>query len=136
VKTYILDSYALLTYLQKETGADQVDELIASARAGTVKLLLSVINLGEVAYIVERAAGLEKARTTLAILEALPIDPVDVDRDQALRAARYKATMAIAYADCFALALAEKTGGQVVTGDPEFRAAEQKVSILWLPRNR
>lgn len=38
MKTYVLDSYALLTYLQDEAGAGGVDSLISSARAGGVKL--------------------------------------------------------------------------------------------------
>ncbi len=136
MKTYVLDSYALLTYLQDEAGADEVDSLISSARAGEVKLVLSVVNLGEIAYIVERAAGLAKAQATLGIIDQLPIDLVEVNRHRALWAAHYKASLSIAYADCFALALAEETGGRVVTGDPEFKPAEGKVPVFWLPANR
>jgi len=51
-----------------------------------------------------------------------------------MQAAHYKASLPIAYADCFVLSLAKKVGGTVVTGDPEFQKAENQVPARWLPR--
>ena len=36
--------------------------------------------------------------------------------------------------DSFAIALAEESAATVVTGDPEFKAVEKLIPILWLPR--
>ena len=40
----------------------------------------------------------------------------------------------MAYADCFAAALAKLRGLEVVTGDPEFKAVEKEVKVAWLPQ--
>jgi ribonuclease VapC len=47
-------------------------------------------------------------------------------------AARFKARFRIAYADCFAAALAKRHKATVLTGGPEFRQVEKEVKVLWL----
>jgi hypothetical protein len=44
----------------------------------------------------------------------------------------FKAKEKIAYADCFAAALAREKKAQLVTGDPEFKPLEDEVNILWI----
>jgi ribonuclease VapC len=135
VKNYVLDSYAVLTYLQNEAGADRVEALLAEAQSGRVCLYLSAVNFGEVAYIVQRKAGAEGLRSLLLALDTLPLRIVDATRELALRAAGIKAKAAIAYADCFAVALAQSLDAPVVTGDPEFGGVAALVSVEWLPPN-
>lgn len=134
MKKFVLDSYALLAYFGDEPGREEVEELLNSALRGKAELFLSVINLGEVIYIIERERGLSKAHEVLARIEELPIAIIEVDRKLALEAAHYKALYPIAYADCFALALAQLKGATLVTGDPEFEQVkpEHCPPILWL----
>lgn len=61
----------------------------------------------------------------------LPITIADIRLELTLIAARFKAMLPIAYADCFALALAQEHGAPVLTGDPEFRRAEHLVKVEW-----
>ncbi|QGP91648.1 tRNA(fMet)-specific endonuclease VapC [Neomoorella glycerini] len=133
MKKYVFDSYALLVYLQNEQGADLVEAMIEEAQNETAQILISAVNLGEVAYIIERAAGTKKLNEAMALLETLPIEVVNVNKEFALKAAKYKAKNPIAYADCFTLALGVQTGSQIVTGDPEFHKAADQASIIWLP---
>ena len=95
---------------------------------------MSVINLGEVLYVTERKRGLQKAQDMLAVVGKLPIHIVDADRAQTLIAANIKAHWHIAYADCFAAALARIEGATVVTGDPEFKQLDEAsiVPVRWL----
>jgi len=134
MKSYVLDSYAILSYLQKEAGAEEVRSLFLKARSGETKLFLSAVNLGEVVYITERSSGLPAVHAVLSLIQDLPLQIVDADVEIVLQAAHFKASLPIAYADCFALSLAEKVSGSVVTGDPEFKKAEKQVPIHWLPR--
>ncbi len=131
---FVLDSHALLAYLEDEPGREKVEELLNLASKEEVELLLSVINLGEVLYITERERGLSKAHEVLARIEELPIAIIEVNRKLALEAAHYKALHPIAYADCFALALARLRGATLVTGDPEFEQIKPEYSppIRWL----
>ena len=43
-----------------------------------------------------------------------------------------KATKKMAYADCFAVALAKQRKAELYTGDPEFQSVEKEIRILWL----
>lgn len=56
---YVLDSYAVLAYLQAETSGLKVKELLEAAKTGDATIYMSLINLGEVLYIVGRKLGPE-----------------------------------------------------------------------------
>jgi len=131
---HVLDSFALLAMLGGGPGAARVRELLAAAAEGGTELLLCWVNYGEVVYITERKTGPQSAEEVIAALDNLPIEVVGADRDLTLRAARIKARHALSYADAFAAALAQRTGGTLVTGDPEFAPLEGAVAIEWLAR--
>ncbi len=133
MKSYVLDSYAVLMYFQNEEGANQIEELLRDASQGKISMFISAVNLGEIAYITQRKAGIEGKRKAIHAIDLLPITAVDADRDLALKAAKIKAKHAISYADCFALALAQIKNGIVITGDPEYKKVENIVHIRWLP---
>jgi len=48
---YVLDTSALLTLIEDEAGADQVQELLEKAKRGEVILLVSFMSFMEVYYI-------------------------------------------------------------------------------------
>jgi predicted nucleic acid-binding protein len=131
---YLLDSYALLAYFASEPGSEQVVKLLEVAAAGNCRLYLCIVNLGEIMYIVERERGLQKAQETLARIDELPIEVINVDRPLSLAAAHLKALSPIAYADCFAAALAQLKNASLVTGDPEFHKikSNSNLRIEWL----
>ena len=131
---YVLDSYALLAHFEAEPGSEQVGELLEAAKEGKCHLYMCVINLGEVMYIVERERGLPKAQETLARIDELPIEVLNVDRSLTLAAAHLKMDCPIAYADCFAAALSQIKNATLVTGDPEFSKIKPEcdVRIEWL----
>ena len=131
---YVLDSYALLAYLEAEPGSDRIRELLEAAKDRICHLYMCVVNMGEVMYIVERERGLPKAQATLARIDELPIEIVNVDRPLTLAAAHLKMDCPIAYADCFAAALSQLKDATLVTGDPEFNKIKPdcNVRIEWL----
>jgi ribonuclease VapC len=138
INDYILDSYALLAYFEAEEGSDRVKELLIAAKARKCELYMCVVNLGEVMYIVERERGLSAAQDTLIRIEELPIHIINADRTVTLAAAHLKMDCPIAYADCFAAALAQLRNAALVTGDPEFGKikAERKIHIEWLAKQK
>ena len=83
---------------------------------------MSLINLGEVAYIVERMAGENLVRDIVQHLRhQLALDLPSESR--VLEAARIKASYPMAYADAFAVATALARDATLLTGDPEIRDA-------------
>ena len=130
--TKILDSYAIIAFLEDEPGADVVRNLILKAEEGKVKLAMSVVNLGEVWYAIARTSSPETADRYVQEIQGMAIEIADVNWILARQAAAYKANGKISYADCFVAALAKIREGEVVTGDTEFQALENEVQILWL----
>ena len=88
---YVLDSFALLAYLEGEAGRPRVRELMSGAESGKHLLYISLINLGEVLYIIEREKDLFVAQRALAAVDQLPLQIVPVSRAAVLAAAHVKA---------------------------------------------
>ena len=134
---YVLDSYAIMAYLEAEHGSKRICSLLEAAINGDCRLFMCIINLGEVVYIVERKRGLPKVQEVLARIEELPIEIVDADRKLTLATAHIKKDCPVAYADCFAAALAQSRNAVLITGDPEFRKIEAScnITIEWLQNN-
>ena len=132
MNTYVLDSYALIAYFEDEAGAGKVEKILREAENRGVKLLLNVINWGEVYYSIYRSKGEERAEESILIIEQLPIDVVDMNKDFIYQAARLKAHHAVALGDCMAAALALKFDCSVVTGDKEFKKFKEKIRIEWI----
>jgi predicted nucleic acid-binding protein len=131
---YVLDSFALLAHLEDESGKGRVRELLEAASQGHCRLLLSIINLGEVIYITERERGLATAQVVLAALEQLPVEVLPADRPAVLAAAHLKAHYRLSFADAFAASAAQAQHATLVTGDPEFQALADQLSVEWLLR--
>lgn len=128
----LFDSHALLKLFQKEAGHVKVARMLAQAmRAGT-PIYMNAINLGEIVYSTKRAFGDQKKIEVLAHVERLGFRILPVPNDLVFRAAEYKASYSMSFADCFALASAVEHRAIVVTGDPEFRAVEHLVTIAWV----
>jgi len=128
----VLDSWALLCYIEQEAGFEKVINLFEKAVESSKPLLMCTVNWGEVYYQIARHFGDEKAREIEQLIDTLPIRLVEADRDLTREAARIKATKRMAYADCFAVALARLKKGEVYTGDPEFKLVEKDVRIVWV----
>ncbi len=129
---YILDSYAVLALLGKEPGHDRVFELLNRSKKGKAWVAMTWVNVGEVAYIVQRRWDISHVHQILANLESSKVVFVEVEQQLALKAADLKADFPIAYADAYAAALAEMKGAVLITGDPEFKVLENKLSIEWI----
>ncbi len=128
----VLDSYAMLAYLGGEPGMDRVQAVLADSGLMKSRVVMSIINLGEVLYITERELGLPKAQAVLAAIEQLPVEILPAGKDAVLAAAHIKASHRLAYADAFAAAAAQATGGTILTGDPEFTSVQDLIPIEWL----
>ena len=114
----LLDSFALLAYLNKESGFEKVRDVLAKAQESGSSVLMNEINVGETYY----------------ILAGLPIATVPNAFEDVIDAARIKAQYPLAFEDCFAVATALREEAVIMTGDPEFKKVEHHVDIDWLHR--
>lgn len=133
--TFVLDSYALIGYLEDEPFAQWFQQILLSARKKQCKLYLHAIQLGEVYYIILREQGKQIADLAYARIKDFPISLIEtIDENLLLSAASIKASFPLSYADAFAAALAKIHDAVLLTGDPEFKILETKgiIKIKWL----
>ena len=130
---YVLDSFAILALLGKEPGSERVQAILQQANAEEADASMTWVNVGEVAYVVERRWGKARVHQVLGTLEATAVEIHEVGRDLALAAAEIKAEYPLAYADAFAAALALREQAVFVTGDPEFKQLDKILPVEWLP---
>jgi predicted nucleic acid-binding protein len=107
-------------------------ELFEKAVESSKPLLMCIVNWGEVYYQVARRFGDPKAQEIEQLIQTLPITLVETDKELTREAARIKATKRMAYADCFAVALARLKRTELYTGDPGFRVVEKEIKVVWL----
>lgn len=131
-KATVLDSWAIIAYLEGEQAAERVADHIADAHENEEPLYMSVINAGEVWYIVARETSVAEADRSISELKQLGIEFVDADWALAHVAGGFKAKQKMSFADCFAAALAKERKAVLLTGDPEFKQVEKEISITWL----
>ena len=134
-KKRLLDSYALLAYLNKEDGYEKVRAVLAMAQQSSLPVLMNELNVGETYYILYRKRGHEQAEYFLdTVLAGLPVSMISNDFNVVISAAKIKAQHALSFADCFAVATAQRENAVILTGDPEFKNVEKFVEIDWLIR--
>ena len=132
--TKVLDSHALLTFFQGEPVAPAVKKILLEAEVGRHRLLLCVVNWGEVYYNILRRTSSATAELIAKEIAAMPIElvPVEADLHLVRLAAHFKASGKLAYADAFAAALAKLRNAELITGDPDFKTVESEIKIGWL----
>jgi ribonuclease VapC len=128
----VLDAWSVVAYLEGEPAGERVAEAIADAHESDRAVLMTVVNAGEVWYLVARATSETDANGTLSDLRQLGVELVDADWDLSREAAALKSKHRMSFADCFAAALARQRKATLLTGDPEFKQVQEQVRIQWL----
>mgnify|MGYP001617879575 CR=1 FL=1 len=131
-KAIVLDSWAVMAYLEDESSAQKVADLIGDAHEHGIPLLMSVVNAGEVWYILAREVSEAEADKAVSGLRQLGVEFADVDWELARLAGMFKAKHRMSFADCFAAALAVQRKAELVTGDNEFKQVAEKIRVLWV----
>ena len=131
-RAIVLDSWAIMSYLGGEPSAEKVADIMADAHEEDIPLLMTVVNAGEVWYILAREVSVAEADSSIRQLRQLGISFIDADWELAHGAAGFKAKHKMSFADCFAAALAKQKKAHLITGDKEFTQVEGAISIDWL----
>jgi predicted nucleic acid-binding protein len=128
----VLDTWAVIAYLEDEPSGKQIADLIASAHDERIPISMCVVNAGEVWYIIARELSEEEANNSIKELRDMRIQFEDVNWELTQEAARFKSKNKMSYADCYAAALSKVRKADLVTGDGEFKAVEDQIKIRWV----
>ena len=119
----VLDTSALLAMRSDEAGADRVEALLRSARAGRAKVLVSFMTRMELLYRIAIDEGQEEADSAVRLLDAARIEWVSCEPAILEQAARLKAGGGLSVADAWIAATAAVRDAVLVHKDPEFARA-------------
>ncbi|MGH9938712.1 MAG: PIN domain-containing protein [Blastocatellia bacterium] len=113
--TYVIDANAIIALLNDEPGADAVEKLLAAKNAVAYA---HAVNICEVFYNILRTGTEDNAQEALADIRALGIrTSADMDDQFWQDTGRIKAAHRLSLADAFAVALARRVNGELVTSD-------------------
>jgi predicted nucleic acid-binding protein len=102
-KAIVLDSWAVISYLEDEPTLRQLQTSFSDAHEQEVPLLYDGRKRGRSWYIVAREASVADADASIKQLRDLGIVFVDADWDLARDSGYFKSRNKMSYADCFAL---------------------------------
>ena len=134
MKDYILDANALLRYVLNTEGADKVRAILQQCERGTARASMSVINVGEVYYVLTRRLG-ERSAGEVVNKMAHVVSYIPAELEEAIAAAKIKHQFKMGYADCFAAALALRLKGTLVSADLVFEKLGKAIKLVKLPRH-
>lgn len=132
-KIYILDTSALLTYIEDEEGSDDVEKLLIKAEKGDVEIYIVFISLTEIFYITIQEKDEPEALERIKLIQSLSVKFVESYEDLNLKAGKLKAGNRISLADSYIAALCQEFKGILVHKDPEFEKISPSINDYRLP---
>jgi len=133
---FVLDACALIALINKEDGAEIIEDVLKRAQAGNVSIIMNKLNFLEVYYDLYRSYGEEVADKLIRNINKPPIVIHSELSDTVFKeAGRLKASYKISIADSIALGEAIVSGGQLLTSDHhEFDLIEKSedIKFYWI----
>ena len=128
-KTYLLDTSAIFTLIEDESGSERVEEVLRKEQ-----VFLPFLALMEVRYFSRQELGAGEADRRYALMKQLPCKILwQIDEPTVLTAARFKASYRLSLADALIAAFAQRQGAILLHKDPEFEALLEQVELEALP---
>lgn len=130
---YVLDTSALLTYIEDEEGSEYVENLLVKAEKGDIVIYVVFISLTEVFYITMQERDETEALRRIQLIQSLAVRVEESNEDLNFRAGKIKATNSISLADAYISALCQRYNGILVHKDPEFERLSPSTKEYRLP---
>lgn len=128
-KRYLLDTSALLTLIEDEAGADQVEHVLTKE-----EVLLPWLVLLEAYYITQQEQSQAEADRRYALIKQLPAQILwEMEEPTLLTAGRIKVTHRLSLADAIIAAFAIQHQAILLHKDPEFEALADEAMLEALP---
>jgi predicted nucleic acid-binding protein len=131
---YVLDSSAVLRYIDREIGADRLISIFKACVRQEDEARISAVQWGEIAGNLRKKVGALRQRRILDSIIPYDLEIVPASAERAVRAAELRVDRKIAYADAFALEVAMTSADHVlITADYGFKAVTDLARIEFLP---
>ena len=133
MKKIVLDTSALITLIEEEPGAEEVEKIIQETLDGEHQVFISIIAKIELFYISVQEQNLSIAKQRMQLINDLPLNTVDVKDDLIETIGKLKAKHSISFADSCIAGLAKNLNAKLVHKDPEFEYLENQIKLTPLP---
>lgn len=130
---FVLDTTALLTYIENEEGVADVESLLLKAIHNEIVLYISIVSCIKVFYITWQEQGKETAVERLKLIEDLMVIQEPLDSQLIRVIGELKATQKMSFADCCIAGLAKFKQATLVHKDPEYEQVGNEIRQLRLP---
>ena len=130
---FVLDTSALLTFIEDENGSEYIENLLLGAEREEEVIYVSFISLAEVFYITIQEKSESEALRRIKLIQSLAVKVIESNESLNLRAGKLKATNRISLADAFIAALCQEINGTLVHKDPEFENLTSSLKEYRLP---
>ena len=130
---YVLDTSALLTYIEDEEGSEDVENILMDAEKEKVAIYLAFISITEIFYITTREKGASEALKRIELINSLAVQVKESDEEFNISAGKLKAQNKISLADSYIAALNLNYNGILVHKDPEFEKLLPSMKEYRLP---
>lgn len=117
---YVLDTSALLALFKDEEGAQEVEDILATCRAGHSRAFLPFMSLMEFEYSTLRVRDRTTTERALSVIQAWPAKRTESSPEWGRRAAWVKSQVSLSVGDAWNAALALMLDAELVHKDPEF----------------
>ena len=126
---YMLDTSALMTFIEDEDGADRVQHILAR-----YPTLIASVSLLEVSYLTIQERGQAEADVRYALLKRLGATILwELDEPTILIAAKWKAAHRVSFADTVIAAYARRHKATLLHKDHEFEVLQDQLEMEALP---
>jgi len=133
VVTFSLDTSAVLRFVDKEAGADRIEEILDQRDRGLARVTMCAVHWAEVIGSFLKRFDRASA-AAISRVEFLSIEVVPVTAERAAQAALLRHRYKLPFADSFGLELAYNASDSIlVTADFDVKPAAQDISIEFLP---
>jgi predicted nucleic acid-binding protein len=134
VTVFVLDSSAVIRYIDDEAGGDRVNAIFKACVRRQAEARISAVQWGEIAGDLRKRRGASHQKRILDSLIPFELEIVPASAERAVHAAELRVDRKISYADAFALELAMDSPDHVlVTADYDFAAVDDLARIEFLP---
>ena len=124
-KNFILDTSALMAYLNDEKGASAVEKCITTCK-------IPFICLSELYYLIYKRRGKAEADKIYGVVKSWDLPVLYPDEIVILNAGRIKAAYRLGIADSYVAAFALEDDSQLVTKDQDYEILKEEINILTL----
>lgn len=130
---YILDTTALMAFIEDEEGADQVEKVLREAYLNRVKVLASVMSIMEGYHCLLKGGNEEVARDFYLYLKVLPVEIAGINERIIIKAGEIKANFSLTTAEAWIAASAMEYKATLIHKEPSYEVFGSLLPMIILP---